>query len=96
MSASRATPNKAHTEPERVHNKLRRLLRDQYPAGRGRGGERNRMSVSAGSSVQELERMLAVKRRQEAKRVVSAQQRASVAVRARAIRAARSERLAWE
>jgi hypothetical protein len=54
------------------------------------------MSVSAGSSAQELERMLAVKRRQEAKRVVSAQQRASVAVRARAIRAARSERLAWE
>ena len=54
------------------------------------------MSVSAGSSVQELEQMLAVKRRQEAKREISAQHRASVAVRARAIRGARSERLAWE
>ena len=88
MSAQRDTP-------KAQQDRLRRLLRDD-PAGRGRGAERNRMSVSAGSSVRELEQMLAVKRRQEAKREKNAQRRASVAVRARATREARSERKGWD
>ena len=80
---SSSVPHDRATAKEHlVHKQLRRLLRDQYS-----------LLAAAGSSVPELQQLLAVKVRQEARRERLEQYRESSLMRARAYRAERSAKV---